>query len=65
MDELRCYGCGKIYRQVSEFENVEQAGLALMGVCPECKTRQFIGSLWRVKERIIRSEDGDQYQDLR
>ena len=65
MDEIRCPGCGKIYREVAEFIQIEQAGLALMGVCPGCKTRQFIGRLWRVTERIVRSEDGDQYADLR
>ena len=64
MDEIRCPGCGKLYRQVSEFTDVEQVGLSLVGRCSSCGQRQPIGKLWKVKERIIRSEDGNQYADL-
>jgi DNA-directed RNA polymerase subunit N (RpoN/RPB10) len=55
--EIRCVCCGKLYREVSEFDDVEQAGLSLVGRCSSCGQRQPIGELWQVTRRIdLRSE---------
>ena len=65
MPEIRCHGCGKIYRQVAEFENVEQAGLSLRGSCPGCGEVMGIGPLWKRSKLIdLRGKEDGEYTDI-
>ena len=50
---LRCYECGRLFTEVSQFMQVEQAGLALVGRCPGCNARQHIGALWGNKGKQV------------
>jgi phage FluMu protein Com len=58
-ESLRCYHCGKHLIAVAQFNNVQMAGISLVGNCPDCDRRQHIGKLWKVVERIDESDNGN------
>jgi len=50
---MNCPDCGKVYRKVTELDDVRSVGLALKGTCVNCGTRFGVNSLWR-KTKVIK-----------
>lgn len=44
--------CGKRHTSTTQFDNVKQLGLALMGTCTKCGLRQGVDTLWRRTKTI-------------
>ena len=54
---MRCAGCGRLYSDTRQFEQVRSLGLALMGLCA-CGKWIAINQIWRKVRDITPQQPG-------